>query len=404
MSPIPPEIWVHVFGFVNSGPDVRSDYVPFEAGILSEDAGMRFKANLRDRLSLICVCKLWYRLAKALLYRDVLVRGESSTLAQVLTSKTSEESELPFGGCVRSVELPFIQTTTQSSNTPASSANSISILEACPNLERLTRPPSSSTEVFGLQFEFPMPITQLPALRRLDWWHNNFAYRTGGVNALPDVLEAAPNLEYISLGGEMLPNTAMPAPLSLTHLKTLRVRGINPIYVRQLRNWDAPRLRTVVLETLTHPYTFPLLWDTIPASQIETVELGAHLHFLARDYLALVIGGCPNLRELNYRIFFAAEPKWGDVEPHTHLRRVRWQAFTNHSMPVESVWYWIWIHAHAFMNRTLFPALEEIVLYGKEWTAFSHDLEPAGVDELKKLKKEMGDAGLTLTLQCKAVD
>ncbi|KZV74859.1 hypothetical protein PENSPDRAFT_647633 [Peniophora sp. CONT] len=396
MSPtLPPELWVHVFGFVNSGPEARADYIPFEAGILSDDVGKRVKANLRDRLSLISVCKLWYRLGKPTLYHDVIVRGESSALADVLSAKSTGDSDLPFGGCVRSLELPFIQTTTSN----AGPYTSETILGSCAHLERLTRPPSSSTEVFGLQFEFPMPITQLPALRRLDWWHNNFAYRTGGINALPDVLKVAPNLKYLSLGGEMLPNTAMPAPLSLPHLQTLRVRGINPIYVRQLRNWDAPALRTIILESLTHPYTFPLLWDTIPANQIENVELGAHLHFLARDYIALVISGCSNLRELSYRIFFAAEPKWGDAEPHKHLTRVRWQAFANQTMPVESVWYWIWIHANAFMNRTLFPTLEEIVLHGEEWSTLGNELEPAAVDEMKRLKKELNEKGITLTVQ-----
>ncbi|VDB86617.1 unnamed protein product [Peniophora sp. CBMAI 1063] len=395
MSPtLPPEIWAHVFGFVASGPDGRSDYVPFEAGILSEDAGKRFQTDLRDRLALVNVCKLWYRLAKPILYANVIVRGNSTAMAEILSSKPSDDSDLPFGCCVRSLELPFIQTTTSGEGPYPSSI----ILESCSRLERLTRLPASPTEVFGLQFEFPMPSIQLPALRRLDWWHNNFAYRTGGVNALPDVLQVAPNLEYLSLGGEMLPNTAMPAPISLPRLQTLRVRGINPIYVRQLRNWDAPVLRTIILESLTHPYTFQSLWETISASQIEIVELGAHMQFLARDYLALVLEGCKNLQELNYRIFFTAEPNWGDAEPHKHLKRVRWQAFTNHTMPVESVWYWVRIHADALMNRTLFPALEEVVLHGEEWSTLGRDLEPAGVDELERLRKDLKAIGIKLTM------
>ena len=393
-STLPPEIWVHVFGFLATGTETRSDYVPFEAGILSEDAGKRLKANLRDRLSIIRVCKLWHRLGKAILYQNVIVRGESSALAETLSAKSSDDSDSPFGGCVRSLELPFIQTTTSN----AGPYNSVTILESCPHLERLTRPPSSSTEVFGLQFEFPMPTTRFHSLRRLDWWHNNFAYRTGGVNALPDILQAAPNLEYLSLGGEMLPNTAMPAPLSLPHLKTLRVRGVNPIYVRQLKNWNTPALRVIVLESLPHPYTFPLMLETLPARQIKIVELGAHLRFLASDYLAPILAGYSNLVELNYRIFFTAEPKWGDAEPHNHLKRVRWQAFPNHATPVEGVWYWIWIHANALMDRILFPTLEEIVLHGEEWNTLGNELEAAGVDELARLRKELAAKGIKLTI------
>ncbi|KAI0066421.1 hypothetical protein BV25DRAFT_1377407 [Artomyces pyxidatus] len=345
---LPPELWIHIFHLATSSPALHaSQYEPFHPSFLSQDAA----STLKVKSAIALVCRHWRAMSLEMLYEDVRIRHGDVALGRALVG---------HGRWVRRAILPYHHSETPTPHPiPA-----LDILRQCPRLEVLVRPPLGWPPD-RLRFEFPAEAISLPLLKRLDWWHHNPADRSGGINSLNEVLRSAPNLEYLSYGGEMWQVSLSRRSLELPALKVLRLRHIDAIFVRQICTWRLPSLTHLVMEWPTHPQVVEVLWETLGPG-LETVELGIHLGFALRDYLSTVLTGCSNLREINYYIFFTMRLR--DSVVHEHLKRVGLHAHANLTIDSNDdvVWAHVEDHLKAYHTET-FPSLTEFVLYGPEW-------------------------------------
>ena len=168
--------------------------------------------------TLVRVCKLWHELARDLLFEDITISRDALALRRALHARGDQKYKRIQRACI-----PYYSCTPYTSNDLQTVAD---MLHACPDLEILARPKSSHAEV--MTFDFPAAdCPTLPSLKRLDWWHYNEAARSGGVNALTDVIRAAPNLRYLSIGGDLWLNLMQRGSLTLPSLTTLRIRRMN---------------------------------------------------------------------------------------------------------------------------------------------------------------------------------
>lgn len=345
---LPPEVWLEVFrwvAYVSSDGLYTAKYLPFQ----TPRGYKMLDANLKVKAVVVRVCRQWRALAMDMLYEDLRIRHGEQTLAGVLES--CEER----GRRVRRVELPYANTVMTNQH-----LSSVAILRRCPELEILVRPPPESLGT--LRFEFCAENLPLTSLKRLEWWYVNDAARSGGINSLDDVLSGTPNLQYLSIGGKPLTGQLRPAP-HLPVLTTLRLQGINGIFVRQLCRWSLPALAHIVVDNAQRDFALEMLWERF-GSQIQTMELGKHVRFYVEDHITSILRHCTSLTELNYHIHFTAPPPPGIV--HSSLNTVRLHGDTNH-LTSDDDWEYLEYHFALFSGPSL-PSLKRIVLYG-EWHA-----------------------------------
>ncbi|KAF7794884.1 hypothetical protein EIP86_006027 [Pleurotus ostreatoroseus] len=254
-------------------------------------------------------------------------------------------------------------------------------------LEILVRPPPSYLD----QLKFDFPVKECPALtslRRLDWWHHNDAARSGGLNSLTDVLKSAPNIVYLSLGGDLHISPLQHLSISLPSLVTLHIRPMNASLWASLGGWRLPSLRHVIIDTYNGfiPQNF---WSAF-GHQVKTVELGQSIKFCLIDMAQYVLGVCPNLEELNYRIQFAATPNL--PVRHPTLTTVRLHAASNGFFADEGNGFWQHIESHFIaLSSTCLPALKHVVLHG-DWGFLLHN------NRSHSLMKRLLDAGRRVEL------
>lgn len=346
MPPIylPHELWLEIFQWAAySDSFYVTQYQPFDTSPEHD-----IDQSLKVKFTLVRVCRQWRAMAEDLLYQDVRIRHGDQTLAKTLAS-----SELR-AGWVRRAELPYANTATASRRP----LTSLAILKRCPELQILVRPAPDRLD--NLHFEFDADGLQLTSLRRLEWWYHNEAARSGGINCLDDVLSCSPNLQYLSLGGELRLNQLKP-PRHLQGITMLRLRWMNALFVGQICRWTLPSLVHLVVENCHSASVLEMLWVTF-GSQIEVIELGKHLRFYIQDYIAAIIRGCSNLHELNYYIHFTAPP-YSEIT-HSSLRCIRLHGHSNF-MASEANWVHISKHFALFSGPTL-SHLRRVILYG-EW-------------------------------------
>ncbi|OCH87403.1 hypothetical protein OBBRIDRAFT_796228 [Obba rivulosa] len=365
---LPVELWLEIFRWGTlSSLTIRlnaTSYHPFETTTLTTDD------TLRTKLSLVLVCRQWRRLALEFLYEDIWLR-EMGSLAEQLLQGREGEGVPGYGRWVRRAYLPYANTITDAPRMPPI----VEMLHSCQNLQVLTRPGPYHFPRRDdiLRFDFPAgDCPSLTSLKRLDWWHHNEAARSGGINFLPDILRAAPNLQYLSLGGEIWLNFLRVAELALPCLTTLRIRRMNILFIQQICRWSMPNLRHIIIDTFVDVAMLEPFWEEF-GEQIQTVELGNNLKYYVSDALASILSGCPRLEELYYYIHFTAKPL-SLRDKQICLHTVGLHAQTNSAFhPIDSPLYWDHIQEHfAILSQPYFPKLMTISLYG-DWTpVFSH--------------------------------
>ncbi|EMD38464.1 hypothetical protein CERSUDRAFT_32243, partial [Gelatoporia subvermispora B] len=365
---LPVELWLQIFRWATLSPlTIRLNavtYHPFETTSLIADD------TLRTKLSLLLVCKQWYQLALEFLYEDLWIRS-AGALEEVLIRGRETQGVLEYGRWVRRVYLPYANTITDSPRTLAA----VEMLRCCQHLQVLMRPGpyhlSRPDQV--LRFDFPAgDCPSFTSLKRLDWWHHNEAARSGGINSLPDTLRATPNLQYLSLGGEIWMNFLRVADLELPCLTTLRLRRMNVLFIRQVCHWYMPQLKHVIIDGLVDIAILESFWEKF-GEQIQTVELGNNLKFYVSDALTPIISGCPHLEELYYYINFTTKPT-NLRDEQSSLRTVGLHALANAASHLaDSPPYWEHIEGHfALFSQSRFPNLEKILLYGNWAHIISH--------------------------------
>lgn len=309
----------------------------------------------RDAVSvkrvLVLVCKQWRLAAMDLLLEDVILHNDVATLLRVLDGQYGVGRAVVRRACI-----PYSSCDSYKSSIHAASA----FLSDYSSIETLVRPPFSHFD--KLQFDFPVEdCPALASLRRLDWWHQNDAARSGGLNSLTDVLKAAPNLEYLSLGGDMQICFLHQTPLSLLALTTLRIRPMHALLLAPFNRWKLPSLKHIIVDTYNGslPQNF---WAAF-GGQIETIELGHDIKFCLVDMVQYLLGVCPNLKELNYRVQFTAMPSI--AEEHAALTTVRLHAVENAFFSGEGDGLWEHLEGHfVALSSARLSALRRIVFHG----------------------------------------
>ncbi|KAG2154577.1 hypothetical protein DEU56DRAFT_769250 [Suillus clintonianus] len=361
---LPPELWLSIIRWATyPQPGFHaSTFQPF-LGSFDHDSSNKGEVDaVAVKRAVVQVCRLWRDLALSILYEDVKVGLAADSLAEAL-GRTYEGGQL--GRCVRRLELPYPATGTA---TNTSSDLALQILQFCPGLETLVRPfnPGPPDSV---RYEFPTRSHPFLNLKRLEWWHFNDAARSGGINSLMDVLRHSPNLQYLSVGGEMWTHSTRDV-LELPALKTLRLKRINPLFVHQICQWRLPSLAHVVVDFPLEQNALDAIWQVFGA-RLCTVEFARHVGFLLSDQITRFLRGCPQVKTFNYFLNFTSPPPIFD-------QPCALQCISLHAYPCHMVTDMITasqerIRLHlAFLSRSSFPSLRRIILYG-DWGSMLAD-------------------------------
>lgn len=358
LAALPVELWLEIFRWATISPAApAATYAPFQTapGDPFSDEEHTVAAT---KCALTRVCKQWHYLAQEFLFEDVIIERDAAALRRALRTAGAEAGR-DHHRRVRRAFLPY------GSCTPCNYTDSEAVadlLESCRHLEVLVRPSGVRPD----EMRFEVPATDCPplaSLKRLDWWHYNEAARSGGVNALSDVLRAAPNLEYLSLGGELWINLVQRGTLELAALKTLRVRLINALFMHQLARWRMPRLRTLVVDNFSLPGLFETLAERY-SEQITRLELGRNIKFYVMDLVSHLLTYFPHIEELGYYLEYTAIPAPPQAV-HFDLQTLRLHAFPNEFFSVDAQPFWDHLTEHlGAYPHTLFPALKRVELHG----------------------------------------
>jgi len=346
---LPAELWLLIFRFATSthtSTPATYDYDPF--GPCPDTAAALSDATLRDKCALMLVCKQWRALALDTLYQDIRIGPGLSVLRAALceapiTVKRDDGAILDYAPRhrVRRAVLPYAHTATPTCDRPPA----LALLELLPNLEVLVRPPHHHHHQYHynlfdlfdhdgyhfrpihgcidpflmptLRFEFSTTTPAFPTLRRLEWAFDatGDAARAGGINALDDVLRAAPSLcELVLVGPMPLAALRQNPRQQLRALHTLRLHGgaaACPFVARQTTYWALPALENVVVTGAGDAEALEALWEA-HGSQVRMLEaqLGGtgvggvrgRGALLSMVDVGKIVSACPKLEELNVRL------------------------------------------------------------------------------------------------------
>lgn len=353
---LPSEIWLQVLRWATyASDDLCTRYHPFQKHPRNY-AVSDIQDSLKVKAVVVRVCRQWRALAVDMLYEDLHIGHEEQTLADVL------ERYEELGNRVRRAVLPYSSTTT-TTNQPLLS---VAILKRCPGLEILVRPAPDIRDI--LRFEFFAEGLALSSLKRLEWWHMNDAARSEGINSLDSVLNDAPNLRYLTIGGQLEMRALQPSR-RLESLSTLRIHPhwTHVLFIEQICRWSLPALTHIVVHNAQNQATLNLLWEAF-GHQLQTIELGGYNRFYIEDHIASILRCCPILQELNYHIHFTMPPRLPIMHSSLHSVRLHGQA-----NGLVGGGYWEHVTRHfEFLSGPSLPALKRIILYG-EWYAILID-------------------------------
>ncbi|KAJ7483299.1 hypothetical protein FB451DRAFT_1129199 [Mycena latifolia] len=318
----------------------------------------------RTMLALSLVCREWHILSR--------LRRGSQKLVESLQRSCGG---FRCGEWTRRLELSVIEH--ENADHPISL---VDILRACPNVEVLVKadddlPPHS---VVG---------ANLTSLKRFDWYCSR--YPDGalcGQDFLKDVVQHAPNLEYLSLIKRFRGGRRVDPPPSALILPALTTLGLDfiPLDVwTEIETWAFPRLRVLLIDPtfLYLPRSSLRIWETV-----EVLEL--RQDYTSSSIIPSILQICPNVRELNYCIQFVHPPPPDSVVSRS-VQVVRLDFAINRSMAKEDV-LWSHISTHFLMlSGPMFPALNRVVLHGP----WQHILKDG---RLELLRKNLVDHGCKL--------
>jgi hypothetical protein len=369
---LPRELWLDVFRWATLSPQTLAlhafAYSPFQSESTSSWAD---KEVIATKCALVHVCREWRYLARFLLLEDIILANGGAMLKYALQLEGLSPDQSHEGSKsvwhIRRVCLPY------SSCTPwhTDLKGAVDIMKLCPRLEVLVRPYRQHAE--EMRFDIcAEDCPSLTSLKRLDWWHYNDAARTGGFNSLPDVLRMAPNLQYLTLTGDLWLTLMHRESIVLPKLTVLRLRRLNVLFLQEICLWSLPSLRHILLDTYpSTPSQIEGLWQTF-GDQIQVVELGKNLKFYVLDLITHILSHCRKLQDLNYYVQFTATPRPFE-ERHLHVTTVRLHAAPNEFVARGSVAFWEHVeeHVRAF-QKPYFPALKNFVLHG-DWKEYLRD-------------------------------
>ncbi|KAF7967126.1 hypothetical protein HWV62_35720 [Athelia sp. TMB] len=339
MVELPPEVWLQIILFAVPVSNFNWEYEPFE--------GHDDVVNERVKIlsSVVLVCRAWRAFAERAVYESLKLDSRASIAA--LEHETDDRRK----AYVRRVVLSYqnTQISPAAFHQPIDPAR---LFKRLPNLQILIRQPLHLRQKQGYKYQSYAEESSFPSLKRLEWWGGN-----GDVTSLDDILQNAPHIEHLSLGGSYTSPRPASAALHLPALATLSLQRTDAPFLNQVRSWCMPRLAHLVYGGPPAP----LMLDALLAQfgpQLHTFELARRIYFLNEDYIMLVLRACPALHTLAFFVNITMPP--GPVT-NGALRVVRLHGAL---LFVDSVVNWETLSAHfAFLAGPALPALERVVLY-----------------------------------------
>lgn len=263
------------------------------------------------------------------------------------------------------VVLPFSSTITGPYDT-STCRTSVGILALCSKIRILVRSPSDIASHDPQFYCSEAQHISFPLLEHMEWWYNDKAERTGGINSLSAVLCTAPNLTYLFIAGMPGHTNTIPRSLSLPVLTTLHLRNGDSFLLHDIVDrWTLPALAHLILDNpVWNSQSILIIWEKF-GSQLRTVELGKHLLFLLKDAVSPCLQCCPSLEEINYYPLFTTSPVL--QQAHYSLKTVGLHNAPNlYIMEQASIRSSLEQHFDLLLSRQL-PLLQRIVLHG-DWT------------------------------------
>ena len=341
MVELPPELWLQIILYAIPVSNFNWEYEPFEG----HDAAGNERIKILS--SVVLVCRAWRAFAEHMFYENLNLDSRAAIVA--LELETHEQRR----AYVRRVVLSYQNTQTS----PARFHQPITIarlFNRLPNLQILIRPPPSLGE--KQEYKYHTEGSSFPSLKRLEWWNMLDASHSGGINSLEHILQNAPHIEHLSLGGNY--NMKDSSALLLPALTTLSLQRTDVAFLNQIRSWRMPRLAHFVYAGLPAPFVLDALLAHF-GPQLRTLELARRLYFLSEDYVALVLRACPALHTLAFFVNITMPPAGPVTNGAVRVVRLHGQ------LPfVDSVVNWATLAAHfAFLAGPALSALERVVLY-----------------------------------------
>ena len=328
---LPPELWLLIIRFATSAPIIS----PFEFAYYYEPFQSRnhkittalFDDALRDKCTIMTVCKQWYALVGDTRYEDIRIGRQIASLYPVLDGPAAPVGGEPGTGttciiaphCARRAVLtvlPYAHDEEPTFHAPSA----IALLALFPHLEVLVRPPFESAPFLlpasprqqrclpTPTITTPIVAPALPSLRRLEWVFEDRDGRghTSGLNLLYDILTAAPSLHELVLTGSM-PRPPDQNRVHLPALRTLRLLGGagECWYIAvQITLWELPVLENVVVEGHGHAGPLRMLWEACK-EQVRMLELalgGGRWGGVSLGDVSKIVAICPSLEVLNLQV------------------------------------------------------------------------------------------------------
>lgn len=348
---LPSELWILILRLALP-PRIspHAEHIPFE------DSHPPSHTN-HDRLSFSLVSRYWHSIVTSLGI-DSITLSDDTDVAALLKYLLEDRK----GVHVRRAMLPFGRTVRSTIK------GTIEILAACPHIQTLIRPERQDD---GFRWNFHATCPKFNSLTRLEWWHYSDAHRSGGINLIYDVLDNAPNLEYLAIAGQWNPDIIASKRIRKVHLprlETLRLRRLSSSFTREIQRWSFPAMFHVISE-------FGLSeTEERFQSQIRTLEFVPDMRFYNEDRIRDVLPSCPNLEEVHYYVLFTSVPgvRVQGRQAFGTVKTIGLHARKNPSWtPVDLAGH---LKKHLeFVTGPSFPNLCTLALYG-DWDGLGADI------------------------------
>ncbi|PAV23096.1 hypothetical protein PNOK_0016300 [Pyrrhoderma noxium] len=259
------------------------DIPPFETIEYKKNLQLCDEA-LKTKLAITLACSSFRKLCMEIMYEDIRIRHGNKVLADTLEASVASGGEL--GSCVkRAVLFPINKEVEQ--NWDESCKNVKRILECCPKILMLVRPPCDPSE--GDQnylAPFPSESSSVPSLQRIDW-HSGSKEGSSDLSQIPPLFWTSPSLRTLSLGvsswGTFTGNENFRMGSISSQVRTLRVCSLDTLGSpgQQMYSLNLSLLNRIILDQPDSMYA--LFGIAQYGEQVRSIELVKRKNYSIRS-------------------------------------------------------------------------------------------------------------------------
>lgn len=379
LLPLPSELLIEIFTLATDSPIRRIedlvDLPPFEAIEYNKTEQLCNEA-LRTKLSITLACSAFRKLCAEMMYEDIRIRHGSKALADVLETPRVRDR---LGSFVkRAVLFPMSK---EPENWEETCKNVKRILECCPKILMLVRPPCDPSEDDRIYLApFPDSLS-VPSLQRIDW-HSGSKEGSSDLSQIPPLFWNSPSLRTLSLGvaswGSFDGDRNIEMRSVSSGVKTLRVCSLDTLSApgQHMYSLDLSLLSRIVLDQPDSMYA--LFGIAQYGEQVRSIELGLHSGFLDHDYIGILLIYFSRAEKLFYPIFTTLPASTNSPESNNicSVRHVGLHAAMTDELQDDEDWIWSHLSKHIESlcgQWTQFTHLEQITFFGEDWKRYISD-------------------------------